>query len=365
MRTFGVEEEFLLVDAETFTPVPAAPALLATGAVRGRSTLAAELKAEQIEADAAPQRTADELLEAVLDGRRLADSAARLVGARAVATATSPAAFEPHLTDDVRYRRILDRFGQVARDQYTCGLHVHFAIDSPEEGVAVLDRIRGWLPALLALSANSPLASGVDTGYASYRYQAWGRWPTSGPSEIWGDPERYRRVTDCLVASGVLLDEGMVYFDARLSRSHPTVEVRLADVPLHPEDAALIGVLARALVATAAGEWREGIPPLPVPTPVIGVSAWLASRWGVCGDLVDPVSCHAVPAAEMLARLLVHAGAALEESGEEEVAREGIRRMLARGTGAQFQRAVWERSGDVRAVLAAAAEATRREPALR
>jgi carboxylate-amine ligase len=32
----------------------------------------------------------------------------------------------------------------------------------------------------------------------------------------------------------VLLDEGMLYFDARLSRNHPAVEVRIADVCMDP-----------------------------------------------------------------------------------------------------------------------------------
>ncbi|MDQ0868330.1 hypothetical protein QFZ70_000803 [Arthrobacter sp. V1I9] len=79
---------------------------------------------------------------------------------------------------------------------------------------------------LLALSANSPFWQGTNSGYASYRYQAWSRWPTAGPTEQFGSLREYRRHVETLLASGVLLDEGMVYFDARLSHIHPTVEVR-------------------------------------------------------------------------------------------------------------------------------------------
>ncbi|WP_181072744.1 MULTISPECIES: glutamate--cysteine ligase [unclassified Rathayibacter] len=358
-RTFGVEEEYLLVDAGTFLPTPAAPLLL--GSVRGSVAvaLAAELKAEQIEAVGAPARTHDALLAGLREGRRLADDAAREVGARAVAVATSPAAFEPHLSADERYDRMAERFGLVAREQFTCGLHVHVGIGSPEEGIAVLDRLRGWLPALLALSTNSPLSAGVDTGFASWRYQSWGRWPTAGPVGIWGDLEQYRSVVASLTSCGVLLDEGMLYFDARLSRAHPTVEVRIADVPLHAEDSALIAVLIRAIAETAVRDAGAGVPPVPLPTPVIAVSSWLASRHGTTGDLIDPVDGCPAPASAVLARLLDHAGRALAESGDEEVAACGVERVLTRGTGAERQRAVWERTASAAEVIADAAEATR------
>ncbi|TCO33770.1 carboxylate-amine ligase [Rathayibacter tanaceti] len=359
MRTFGVEEEYLLVDASTFVPSPVAPLLLRSARASAAVTLAAELKVEQIEAVGAPATTHDELLAGLVDGRRLADDSAGAAGARAVAVGTSPAAFVPHLSADERYTRIAERFGLVAREQFTCGLHVHVGVTSPEEGIAVLDRLRGWLPALLALSANSPFCAGADTGFQSWRYQSWGRWPTAGPAEVWGDVDRYRSVVAALTSCGVLLDEGMLYFDARLSRAHPTVEVRIADVPLHAEDAALIAVLTRALAETAVRDQSVGVAPAPLPTPVIAASSWLASRHGTTGDLVDPLDGRPAPARAVLARLLDHAGDALEEAGDRDVAVLGIERVLSRGTGAERQRAVWERTGEVAAVLADAAQATR------
>ncbi|MDT0323939.1 YbdK family carboxylate-amine ligase, partial [Streptomyces millisiae] len=132
---------------------------------------------------------------------------------------------------------------------------------SDEEGVAVLDRVRCWLPVLLALTANSPFWQGQDTRYASYRSRVWGRWPSAGPVELHGSAERYHEQVAALVSTGVLKDEGMVYFDARLSRSYPTVEVRIADVCQDPADTVLLAALTRALVETAAREWRAGEPP--------------------------------------------------------------------------------------------------------
>src|SRR5699024_10023008 len=107
------------------------------------------------------------------------------------ALATDPAPAAPVTTDDPRYQRMAREFGAVAQEQLICGLHVHVAVQDRVEGVAVLDRIRGWLPVLLALSANSPFHQGVDTGYASYRTVRQQMWPTAGPTDLFGTLSAY------------------------------------------------------------------------------------------------------------------------------------------------------------------------------
>ncbi len=108
-------------------------------------------------------------------------------------------------------------------------MHVHVDVADDGEGVKVIDGLRPWLPVLRAMSVNSPYWRGTDTGYASWRSQVWARWPTAGPSDLFQDPEGYRAATEALVRSGAALDLGMLYFDARLSQSYPTVEIRVFD----------------------------------------------------------------------------------------------------------------------------------------
>ncbi len=129
---------------------------------------------------------------------------------------------------------------------------MHVSVESDEEGVGVLDRIRVWLPSLLALSANSPFWNGQDSGYASYRSQAFARWPSWGPTDRFGSAEAYHRLVRKMVLSSVILDAGMVYFDARLSQHYPTVEIRSADVCFTVEEAIVVAALCRGLVETAA-----------------------------------------------------------------------------------------------------------------
>ncbi|WP_307087218.1 glutamate--cysteine ligase [Arthrobacter sp. B2I5] len=364
MRTFGVEEELLIVDPESGEPLALADALLANHHVAaddlpvdpevhhtGKQAdyddemgLSAELKLEQIETQTRPCLEYRSLLEQIRAGRSLADQSARRHGARVAALATSPMASTTHTTPDPRYARMLERFGLTAQEQLTCGFHVHTFIESPEEGVAVLDRIRDKLAVLTALSANSPFWNGVPTGFESYRTQAWNRWPTAGPAGIYGTYAAYRRVVTRLLESGVMLDEGMLYFDARLSRNHPTVEVRVADVCLRAEDAALIAVLVRALVESASREWRDGVDPAPVPTVLLRMASWQASSAGLSGELLDFGNFRPAPAADVVRSLVDYLAPVLAEQGELALARQGVEDIIARGTGAAEQRRAREKA---------------------
>ncbi|MBT2512255.1 glutamate--cysteine ligase [Arthrobacter sp. ISL-30] len=355
MRTFGVEEELLIVDPESGEPLALAQALLSAqpganaheqitpapgdATPSGSETgLSHELKLEQIETQTRPCTFHGELLHQIRLARSIADNAARQHGARIAALATSPLDATTHMTPDPRYAAMMERFGLTVHEQLTCGLHVHTFIESPEEGVAIIDRIRDKLSVLTAISANSPYWHGVETGFESYRTQAWNRWPTAGPSAVFGSHISYRRVITRLLDTGVPLDEGMIYFDARLSRHHPTVEIRVADVCLRAEDSALIAVLVRALVETTVREWHAGIEPAPVPTSLLRMASWQASNFGLRGELLDFGNFRPEPAADVVWALVDYVEPVLAEQDELEIVRSGIKALLERGTGAAEQR---------------------------
>ena len=334
MRTVGVEEELLLVNPDTGAPVAVAGSVLAVG----DDGLEAELQQQQIETGTRPCETLTEVADELRHWRSEAASAAEQVGARIVATGTSPLPVTPEVTVKPRYQQMATAFALTTAEQLTCGCHVHVGIDSRDEGVAVMDRIRIWLPVLQALSANSPYWQGVDSGYASFRSQVWRRLPTAGPTDRFGSAAGYDATIDRLLASEVLLDKGMIYFDARLSHHLPTVEVRIADVCLHRDDTVLIAALVRALVETAARSWHAGEPAPAVDTSVLRLATWRASRSGLTGDLLDPVHGIPLPAAQVIAELIDHVGDVLADQGEHTVVADLLTALLDRGTGADQQR---------------------------
>src|SRR5205823_6698839 len=153
---------------------------------------------------------------------------------------------------DRRYEWLAAEYRQLVDEQQVCACQVHVRVDDRDLAVRITRRIRGWLPALLAMSASSPFFQGEDTGYASYRTVVVSRWPTVGPPPDFACAAEYDRTVATLIHSGVISDAGMIYFDARLSARYPTIEIRVADACPSVDDAVLIAALARALVVTAA-----------------------------------------------------------------------------------------------------------------
>lgn len=337
MRTVGVEEEFLLVSAD------GSPVALAQAAATDFD-VELELKDEMLETGTTPCLSLEQLAAELRGKRRRASAAADSVGARLAALATSPLPVTSSVTARFRYHQIAAEYGLTAREQLTCGCHVHVQVADSDEGVAVLDRIGPWLPILLALSSNSPFWQGEDSGYASYRSQVWRRWPTAGPTEQFGSAAAYLRLVSDLVATGAALDRAMIYFDARLAERYPTVEVRVADVCLRAEDAVLVAVLTRALVETCAREAADGQPARPIRAEILRAAGWRAARSGLRGPLVHPASLTAVPAATAVQALLDHVEGVLSEQSERDWVAQAWSELLRRGCGAEEQR-TWAADG--------------------
>ncbi|MBA2952399.1 YbdK family carboxylate-amine ligase [Nocardioides sp. MAH-18] len=360
VRTVGVEEELLLLDPTTREVVAAAPALLKEfrehGAGRrpprtSTDELDHELFRHQLETRTDPATDLDDVLDQVLAARRTAVEAARAVGLRIGACGIVPlGGARSVVTSNDRYRDMLQTYGEIARTGGTCGMHVHTSIESEEEGVAVIDRITPWLPVLLALSANSPYVAGHDSGYASWRAQVWTRWPSAGPTEQFGSVAGYREASRALLDSGAARDVGMLYFDARLSVAHPTVEIRICDVCTEPRLAAAIVALARGMVECAARDWRAGEPLPRWRAEALRAAHWRASRYGMADTLVHPATARLAPAREVLDALVDRVRPALEETGDLERVEAAVQRSVS-DNGATRQRAAFERTGELTAVV--------------
>jgi glutamate---cysteine ligase / carboxylate-amine ligase len=366
MRTVGVEEELILVDAWTGRPQAVAAQVLQVAAAHGEvhyedlehGAMVHELQQEQLETYTPPEADLDRLAADLRSWRSLSACRAAEVGARVVASGTSPVPATPQLVPTTRYVQMAERFGLTTREQLVCGCHVHVAVESLDEAVGVLDRIRTWLPPLLALSTNSPFWAGADSGYASYRSQVQQRWPTAGPPELFGSLAAYERHVADLLATGVPLDAAMVYTDARPSHHYSTVEIRVADVCTDVDDTVLLAALCRGLVETAAREYAAGEPAPPVRPSVLRLADWQAGRYGVTDQLLDPLTARPRPAREVVDALLHHVSPALSDSGDEALVAKGVQRVFSSGAGATRQRAVLAETGRLEDVVAHLVRAT-------
>ncbi|MFI6130830.1 glutamate--cysteine ligase [Micromonospora sp. NPDC051141] len=336
----GVEEEFLVVDAAHRGVVPEA----ATVVDRARPALGPRVDGEitklQVETRTDPCRSLDVLHAQLVDGRAAIQSAARSAGLRVLASG-SPVlgrAVPPPVTEGPRQDRGTATFRGLHDELAICALHVH--VEQPDRDRAVLigNHLRPHLPALLTLTANSPYWSERDTGYASWRTITWGRWPVAGPPPYLTSAKQYDDHVDALLEAGALVDHGTVFWDLRLSTRHPTIEVRVADVPLTAPESAAFAALVRALTVVAGEAVDRGDEgPRPAPE-LMRLAYWRAARDGMGGQGIDVATGRPLPAATLAERLVERARPALDEAGDRERVEGWLAGLAHGGDGATRQR---------------------------
>ena len=347
----GVEEEFLLLDPVTGEPVPRGAQVRRRSRMYpalGRDEVQHELLLAQLETATPVCRTLPEVAGHLQRMRRTLADAASGEGCVLAACAASPfpdRARGVPVTNKPRYRHLHDQAPLLTDEQLINGQHVHIEIRDDSARVQALNRVRPWLPLLLALSASSPLWRGRDTGFASWRYLVNDRWPASGIPPVFHDAEDYHRRTRELVDRAMVADSGQLYWLARASARYPTLEVRAFDVQVRADDAVALAGLTRALVMTVLAEADAGRP-VPDPAPeLLDAAVWHAARNGLTGDLYDPQNLRPRPAQTVVADALDRLEPALQRAGDRPHVRPAIERMIRDGNGAVRLRRLHEQRG--------------------
>jgi carboxylate-amine ligase len=283
--TLGAEEELLLVDPESFAPLPEAEwALLLTD---GDGRLGEELRACQVEA-------ITPICVSVADVRRELASIRTLLSRRLAGRALVVAAGTHPLTEDPGPISSSARHTHVALEHpwavprlLTCGLHVHVALGGAERALAVHNAFRSYLPLLTAVAANAPFHEGRDSGLATVRPRLNESLPRTGIPPAFASWEAWGELLDWGRAGQIYPDATYQWWDLRLHPGHGTLEVRAPDAQLRVDESATIVALVQALVAWLADRHDEG-GPLPVhPTERIAENRRLAARDGLAGTLPD------------------------------------------------------------------------------
>jgi carboxylate-amine ligase len=339
--TFGVEEEFLLVDRESRRTVARADVVLkraASGALPDGAVLHRELLASQLEFASGVCTSMGELRDQLVAGRRMLSAAARGEGLALVSTGTAVLS-DPDVpvADGERFELISAMYAQVFQDYQVSGCHVHVGVPDRDTAVAVINHLSVWLPVLLALSANSPFDRGRDTGYASWRMVQQSRLPGSGLTPWFGSAAEYDTMVDRLVECGVLVDEAMSFWLARPSPRYSTVEVRAADAAATVDEAVLQCALTVGLVRHALAELADGREARPIDGQLASAALWTAARHGLDGPAIDLRSGQRVAAWDLVTDLIDLTGG----TGDLAI-RDLVRRVAKHGTGGQRQRLAGE-----------------------
>jgi carboxylate-amine ligase len=360
--TFGIEEEYHLVDPDTFAlrAIPALSARAFDGALGPR--LRPEMLTSQLEAASEVCSDLDAVRAAVVAMRAEAAAAAAGEDATILATSTHPIAAldEIQLMGRDRYERLIDRFGAVVRAFNLCGCHVHVSVPDLDSAVAVMTHARPYLPLLSALTGSSPFHDGIDTGYESFRIAWLSLWQQGGPPPHLETGQDYLDTLDQLVAAGLVDEPSEVLWELRPSARYPTIEFRVADVCTDVDDAVLFAAVVRALVRTLAARLLAGTPAPVISDAVLRAARWRAARYGLTDSLWDPTVRKLVAAPVAVKALLAELRPALQHFGDEPLVADLAARLLERGTSAQRQRQQYGATGDLHDVIRDAVELTAR-----
>jgi carboxylate-amine ligase len=350
--TLGAEEELHLIDLESGRLSAKAPRLLPK---LPSDRFGAELQRTTIETNTPVVTTLDDLRRVIVDLRSELSAAIAPAGVTIAAVGTAPrseyADFE--LTSGGRYGRMQEQYRMLVDEQLICGLQVHVGVSDRDLAVEIAQRVAPVLPVLLALSASSPFWNGQDTGYASFRSIIWQRWPSAGSFGRVENAAEYDRVLDDLIASGVIADKKMAYFDVRPSSHAPTLELRVCDATPVVDDAVLIAGLFRAAVRRAEKAIESGAEWHPRSEPLHRAAMWQAARSGLSGDLLG-LGQHPerLPAEVAVRQLVSRLRPELEELEDWGTVSGLLEDTLARGNSTDRQRTAYAERGELDDVVA-------------
>jgi len=351
--TIGVEEEYQILHPESRGLRQRAQRILPEARRQVGDDVTNELYLSQIEIGTPVCRTLADVRAELVRLRRAVITAAGQDGSRIAAAGTHPFSHwdQQAITPKPRYFGIAEDFRQLAREQIIFGCHVHVGIADREAAIGVMNRSRPWLPAILALSANSPFWLGLDTGFASYRTELFARFPMTGTPHTFASRAEFDEVVRALTEVGVIDDGSKIYWDVRPSSHFETLEFRVADVCSTIDEAVMIAGLCRALARTCRDQHLRGEPIASVRPELLRASKFRASRFGLEGELIDVRARRSIPAARMILAMLDFLRPALESSGEWDEVSGLVQRTIDRGNGAMRQRAAFGRSGRMEDVV--------------
>jgi len=343
--TVGLEEELLLVDAESFALVPEAARIL--GRLDAGENASHEAYAAEIELRTDP---AGATAGAASQLAALRERAAR-AGATLLGVGVHPAAAygDAVLVDDERYHRVEDEVRGLIRRTPECALHVHVGMPDEETAVAVFNRMRSHLPLLQGLAANSPWWFGVDSGLASARAAIVSAYPGHGIPRAFRDTDDWRTSVDRVTDAGGLPDYTYLWWNVRVHPRHGTIELRELDAQSSVEDVAALAALTRALAADAADRPQ----PPPEPSETLVWAAFRAMRDGVDAQLLE--DGRPVPLLAVLRGVLERVRPIAHALGDD-AALEGVQRIVETGGGAGRRRRAFARGGMRRQLEELAAE---------
>jgi glutamate---cysteine ligase / carboxylate-amine ligase len=337
--TLGAEEELWLADPESFKLADGAQEILA---LEPSALFSGELIDCEIESNTGVHEQPAGVLADLVSRRRILLGHAGRLGRVLGTSGTHPIGDwrEQEIIDKPHYQRLKRKLGWLIRRNNTFSVHVHYAVQGRGKAVYLFDRLREYVPHMLALSVNSPFWQGEYTDMHSARVLMFSRaYHRAGLPEPFGSWKQYTDYVDYLTRAGLIDALGEIWWDVRLHPGLGTVEIRAFDAQTDVIRNEALLALAAALCDMLALEYdSDELAPI-VPNREIEENKWSAQRDGLEGTFVDHETHEAVQTRDAMESLV----ARLFETTNRDLS--GLERALGGPTEAVRQLEVWRETG--------------------
>ncbi len=357
--TLGIEEELMLIDAETLELANSIEGVLEAIEAPTSGEVKPELMESVCEIATAPCKNTVEAGMQLRGLRRLVQQVASERGLAVGSAGTHPFAMweDQRIVSRPRYRDLVAGLQFVARQELIFGIHVHVGLDDPDKAIHVTNGMRVHLPLLLALSCNSPFWRADSTGLLSTRTPIFRAFPRVGIPPRYDNFEDWTKRIEFMVGSRVIRDYTYLWYDVRPHPNFGTVEIRVMDSQTRVEHTLALAALVQAQVKELA-EHFEGKKRLArYPYEMLDENKWLAARHGLDAELVDLPRTNRILAKDLARRHIERLRPHAEDLGSEEDL-ECVEDLLDNGNGGSRQLVVYEANHDLREVVGEIIEAT-------
>ncbi len=352
--TLGVEEEFQIVHAETRELRSYVSQLLEEGKNHAilRERVRPEMHQSVVETGTGICRDIKQARAEITELRQTLVGLAKKDNLRIVAAGTHPFSDwkKQEITDGERYKVIVEDLQDVARANLIFGLHVHVGIKDRDMAMALANQVRYFLPHILALSTSSPFWLGRDSGLKSIRSEIFKRFPRTGIPGTFDSYAQFQQYVDLLVKTGCMDNAKKIWWDVRAHPFFDTVEVRVCDMTTRVDDTVAITALIQALMGKLYLLYRRNLGYREYARELIEENKWRAVRYGLDGQLIDFGKQEQVPIRALIGELLEFCSETAEIFGSQDEL-DRIRRILAEGTSADRQLAVFAKTQSYQAVV--------------
>ena len=363
--TLGIEEELMIVDAETLDLANSIEGVLDDlSEVSMEGEVKPELMESVCEIATTPTANAAQAGTQLRALRRQVQQVAAQRGLAIGSAGTHPFAMweDQRIVARPRYRDLVSGLQFVARQEIIFGIHVHVGLDDPDKAIHVTNGMRVHLPLLLALSANSPFWRGDASGLDSTRTPIFRTFPRVGIPPRYDNFEDWSKRIEFMVRAKAIGDYTYLWYDVRPHPNFGTVEIRVMDSQTRVEHTLALAALVQAMVKELAEHYEAEKRLSRYPYEMLDENKWLAARHGLDGQLVDLPKTDRVPVVDLARRLMDRLRPHAQELGSGNEL-EGLEDILENGTGASRQVVVYEANHDLREVVREVLDATVPEPA--